>query len=322
MTQTGKFALGQLFSSSLQGGVQWPITREMRLRELRDPEEIEIRAGDVVIGGVLAIGTAVAIIAYLLQSRESAHPVFLGTVCVIWALASCGMFALPRRKMVASRWREPFFLFWSFLVAGSIAFGIVLESRSNTPLLFAFILPLIFSAISYPVIATAIVGSLVLGFAAGAGALTGQSAADLTFQLMVLAFAAVMGVWQAYGRERRAAQLSTEHARAQQYLDVAGTMIVQLDGRGVVERVNRRTCELLGYEEGELLGQDWFAIAVPDDARASARERFERGLAGIYGDPSERENALISRAGERLWVSWGGRLVPTQNGNGISVSDR
>ena len=35
-----------------------------------------------------------------------------------------------------------------------------------------------------------------------------------------------MGVWQAYGRERRAAQLSTEHARAQQYLDVAGTMIV------------------------------------------------------------------------------------------------
>ena len=84
----------------------------------------------------------------------------------------------------------------------------MLEDRSNTPLMFAFILPLIFAAISYPVVATAIVGSLVLVFAAGAGALTGQSAADLTFQLMALAFAAVMGVWQAYGRERRAAQLS------------------------------------------------------------------------------------------------------------------
>ena len=41
----------------------------------------------------------------------------------------------------------------------------------------------------------------------GSAALTGQSAADMTFQLMALAFAAVMGVWQAYGRERRAAQL-------------------------------------------------------------------------------------------------------------------
>ena len=49
------------------------------------------------------------------------------------------------------------------------------------------------------------------------------------FQLLMLAFAAVMGVWQAYGRERRAEQLAAEHRRAQQYLDVAGTMIVVLD---------------------------------------------------------------------------------------------
>src|SRR3954451_14992870 len=98
----------------------------MKLRPLRDPEEIDIRSRDVVIGGVLAIGTAVAIIAYLLQSTQSAHPVFLGSVCVAWAVASCGMLALPRRRMVASRWREPLFLFWSLLVIGSIAFGIVL----------------------------------------------------------------------------------------------------------------------------------------------------------------------------------------------------
>ena len=123
-----------------------------------------------MIGGVLAIGTAVAIIAYLAAVHaERAPACFLGTVCVdLGARRAARMFALPRRRIAASRWREPFFLFWSFLVVGSIAFGIVLESRSNTPLLFGFILPLIFSAISYPVVATAIVGSLVLGFAAGA----------------------------------------------------------------------------------------------------------------------------------------------------------
>jgi PAS domain-containing protein len=235
----------------------------MKLRPLSDPEEIEMRARDVVIGGVLAIATAMAIVAYLVQSTRSAHPLLLGTVCVLWATASCGMFRLPRHRMAASRWREVFFLAWSALVVGSIAFGVVLENRTNSPLMLGFILPLIFSAISYPVVGTAIVGSMVLICAATASALTGQSAADMTFQLLALAFAAVMGVWQAYGRERRARQLAAEHSRAQQYLDVAGTMIVILDGDGVIERVNRRTCEVLGYSEEELNGRNWFEVAVP-----------------------------------------------------------
>src|SRR3954454_10155869 len=176
----------------------------MRLRPLRDHDEIEMRSRDVVIGGVLAIGTAIAIIAYLLQTTKSAHPEFLGGVCVVWALASCGMFKLPRRRLVASRWREPFFLLWSLLVVGSIGSGVVLENRPNSALLFGFILPLIFAATSHPVAGTAIVGSLVLTFAAGAGALTGQSAADLTFQLLALALAALMGVLEGHGRAPRA----------------------------------------------------------------------------------------------------------------------
>jgi diguanylate cyclase (GGDEF)-like protein/PAS domain S-box-containing protein len=320
MTPTANFAAGQLFSSSLQGGVQAADHLEMRLHALRDPEEIAMRARDVVIGGVLAIGTAVAIIAYLLQSTESAHPLLLGTVCVIWAIASCGMFALPRRRMVASRWREPLFLLWSLLVVGSIAFGIVLEDRPNTPLLFGFILPLIFAAISYPLAGTAIVGSAVLAFAAASGVLTGQSSADLTFQLIVLAFAAVMGVLQAHGRARRSEQLSIEHARAQQYLDVAGTIIIQLDGHGRIERLNRRTCELLGYDEDELLDADWFEIAVPEEFQATARDNYFRPLAGLKPHNPQSETLVITRAGERRWVSWSGRRVDTRTGPGMLVA--
>ena len=63
----------------------------------------------------------------------------------------CGLFVLPRRRLVASRWREPFFLLWSAAVVASIAAGIVLEGRSGTPLMAGFILPMIFAAISYPV---------------------------------------------------------------------------------------------------------------------------------------------------------------------------
>ena len=116
----------------------------------------------MVIGGVLGIGTAIAIVAYLAQSPGSEHRGLLISVCIAWAVVSCGLFVLPRRRLAASRWREPFFLLWSATVIGSIAVGIVIEGRAGTPLMVGFILPLIFAAISYPVVGTAIVGSLVL----------------------------------------------------------------------------------------------------------------------------------------------------------------
>ena len=180
---------------------------------------------------------------------------------------------------------------------------------------------MIFAAISYPVLATAIVGAFMLVAAATAAALTGQSAENTTFVLMALAFAAVMGVWQARGRERRAAQLADEHGRSQRYLDVAGTMIVVMDADGMILQVNRRSCEVLGYREEELLGRDWFELAVPEDVRADARADFTAALAGM---PARRrtsnESPVVTRAGERRSIAWSGRIVPTRDGVGMLVA--
>ena len=129
-------------------------------------------------------------------------------MCVDWSAANCGMFACRAATMVASRLREPFFLVWSLLVVASIAVGIVMESRSNTPMLGAFILPLIFAAISYPVVADRDRGLATLVFAAALGALIGQSA-----RTDVPADDARVrrgdGRLAGLRRERRAAQLST-----------------------------------------------------------------------------------------------------------------
>jgi diguanylate cyclase (GGDEF)-like protein/PAS domain S-box-containing protein len=292
----------------------------MRLRRLTDPEEIALRARDVVIGGVLAAATSAAVISYLAQSSGGSHKGLLIAICSAWALISLGFFVLPRQRLAASRAREPFFLLWSMTVVVSIAAGVVIEDRPGTPIMAAFILPLIFAAMSYPVVLTAIVSSATLTFAAGAGTLTGQPVADTMFQVMMLGFAAVMGVWQSYGRERRAEQLAAEHGRSQLYLDVAGTMIVVLDAHGNIEQINRRSCDVLGYSEAELKGRDWFEIALPDDVRTNAREIFARTLVGIRLEASEAESPVITRAGERRWITWTGRLVPTGTGEGLLIA--
>ncbi len=160
----------------------------------------------------------------------------------------------------------------------------------------------------------------VLVGAGTAAALTGQSAADTTFNLLALAFAAVMGVWQAHGRERRAAQLSTEHRRAQRYLDIAGTMIVVLDGEGTITRVNRRACEVLGWSEEELVGACWFETVLPDDIREQARATFHRSLAGIPAPQASRAVPVLTRSGERREIAWNGQVVPTSEGQGVVLA--
>jgi PAS domain S-box-containing protein len=52
-------------------------------------------------------------------------------------------------------------------------------------------------------------------------------------------------------------------ARAQHYLDVAGTILLVLRTDQTVELLNRHGRELLGYEDGELLGKDWYDAVVP-----------------------------------------------------------
>jgi diguanylate cyclase (GGDEF)-like protein/PAS domain S-box-containing protein len=292
----------------------------VRFRRLRDPDEITLRSRDVLIGGALGSATAVAVLAYLVQEGPSEHRSLLAALCVAWIVAGGVLFALPRRRIVASRWREPFLLTWSVLVVGSITLAVILDGRSGSPLIAALVLPLLFAAISYPVGGTAIVACLTLAGAGIAATATGQHPADTTFQMLALAIASVMAVWQALGRAQRADALAAEHRRAQHYLDVAGTMIVVLAPDGTIEQINRRSCEVLGRSEDELKGRDWFEVALPEELRESARETFERALAGLPVDPLQNETQVVTAWGERRSVAWKSRAVATSSGTGLLIS--
>jgi PAS domain S-box-containing protein len=61
---------------------------------------------------------------------------------------------------------------------------------------------------------------------------------------------------------------------------VAGTILLVLGTDQTVELLNRHGRELLGYEDGELIGRDWYDAVVPEDDRAARRDNFTRVLAG------------------------------------------
>ena len=68
--------------------------------------------------------------------------------------------------------------------------------------------------------------------------------------------------------------LREERDRAQRYLDIAGVMLIAIDRNGRVTLVNKKGCEILGYDESEIIGKRWFENFLPKKDRDQTRAVF------------------------------------------------
>jgi diguanylate cyclase (GGDEF)-like protein/PAS domain S-box-containing protein len=114
-------------------------------------------------------------------------------------------------------------------------------------------------------------------------------------------------------------RLREERDRAQRYLDVAGTLVVVLDDAGRVELINRQGCELLGFDEDELLGRDWFGAVVPAADRLDARLAFMRLVSGVDVAGSSLEALVETRRGETRTIAWRNAVLHDRTGRVASV---
>ncbi len=116
--------------------------------------------------------------------------------------------------------------------------------------------------------------------------------------------------------ERRAAEaeLVIERDRAQSYLDVAGVIIVALDENGNVLLINKKGCEILGHEEYDILGKNWFANFVPDALWGMGK------MADVFKKTAEThpdyfENPIFTKQGGQRHILW--RYAPLIKNNAI-----
>ena len=121
--------------------------------------------------------------------------------------------------------------------------------------------------------------------------------------------------------ERRRAEraLRMEKERAQQYLDVADVIIVALDRTGVVALANRRACAVLGYDEKELVGRDWFQTCVPERLRDSVRVAFGQLTTGQAAAVEHYENPVVTARGDERLVAWHNALLRDDAGRVIGT---
>ena len=109
---------------------------------------------------------------------------------------------------------------------------------------------------------------------------------------------------QADENSRAEVMLRAERDRAQRYLDVAGTMIVVLDTQRQVLLINRKGCEILGRAEQEVLGADWFALAVPEPERELLSSGFDQLIGGTQALVEHLESTVVTKGGELRTIAW------------------
>jgi PAS domain S-box-containing protein len=130
---------------------------------------------------------------------------------------------------------------------------------------------------------------------------------------------------------RKHAELAVqrERDRAQQYLDIAGAMIVVLDAAERVVMVNRRACAVLGVSEAEAIGRNWYDSFVPRANREQERAEYRELLAGRRGTNNQIETLVQNRRGEVRIVAWHDTVLRDEDGvvtgtlsSGEDITDR
>ncbi|MFA5083147.1 MAG: PAS domain S-box protein, partial [Hydrogenophilaceae bacterium] len=108
--------------------------------------------------------------------------------------------------------------------------------------------------------------------------------------------------------------LQQERDRNQKYLDTVQTFMVALDDQGRITMVNRAGCALLGYQESELIGRNWFETMIPPDVRTAVQAAFRQLMAGDLTLTEYFDNPVLRRDGRQLLIGWHNALLVSDDG--------
>ncbi len=117
------------------------------------------------------------------------------------------------------------------------------------------------------------------------------------------------------GTNKRASYSSSDAAdRAQQILDIAGVMIMVLDPSGRVQEINRKGCELLRGERGQILGKDWFETFLLPSDRQELRYHFAEIISGKTEAPEGHQSYIRTLTGATRRISWHNAILRDEDG--------
>lgn len=121
--------------------------------------------------------------------------------------------------------------------------------------------------------------------------------------------------------DRKEAELGLMEQRdaAQRYFAIAGVMLAVLDRNGKVALINPRGCEILGYDQEEIIGVDWFESLLPPRLRTQVKEVFQKLMAGDVEPVEYYENPVRRKDGEERTLAFHNTILKDDSGKTTGV---
>ncbi|MBN1943928.1 MAG: response regulator [Phycisphaerae bacterium] len=98
--------------------------------------------------------------------------------------------------------------------------------------------------------------------------------------------------------------LQEEKDQIQQYLDLAGVMVLVLDRQGQITRLNERGCEVLETNAKDVIGKNFFDTFLLPAKRQQEQKAFEILLSHPDDTRGEWESMILTRAGNPRAILW------------------
>ncbi|WP_256621703.1 PAS domain-containing sensor histidine kinase [Methanolobus chelungpuianus] len=123
--------------------------------------------------------------------------------------------------------------------------------------------------------------------------------------------------------------LRKERDKAQKYLDVVAVSILATSREGKIFLINKKGCEILGYEERELTGKDFFETLLPEDIREEAKEEYRKLMEKEVTLKTSFESPVLTKSMETRTFEWNNMILEDENGkiqglltSGTDITDR
>jgi PAS domain S-box-containing protein/putative nucleotidyltransferase with HDIG domain len=112
--------------------------------------------------------------------------------------------------------------------------------------------------------------------------------------------------------------LQKEKDRGQQYLDIAGVMFLVLSTDRKVILINKKGCEILGYDEREIVDRSWFDF-IPQAEKDRTGDVFDKVMAGEIERMEYFENPVLTKRGQERLVAWHNSVLTDESGRIIGI---
>lgn len=122
----------------------------------------------------------------------------------------------------------------------------------------------------------------------------------------------------------------TEHIKAkkalekankfsQEYLDIAGVMIIVLDAEGIVTVVNKKGAEIIGLEQKEILGKNWVENFIPEIHRNDIKNIIKGSFRTQDQLPEFNENSLLTADKKERIIQWSNTFLYDESDKFVGV---